>query len=52
MHRTGKYRRLNLVFGLFPFVAAIFLSLMREDSPPVVLWLSIVCLHPFCRCLY
>jgi Na+/H+ antiporter NhaD/arsenite permease-like protein len=42
MHRTGKYKRLNLIFGLFPFVAAILLSLMREDSPPIVLWLSIV----------
>ncbi|EKM56125.1 uncharacterized protein PHACADRAFT_184826 [Phanerochaete carnosa HHB-10118-sp] len=42
MHRTGKYKRLNLIFGLFPFVAAILLSLMREDSPPAVLWLSIL----------
>lgn len=42
MHRTGKYRRLNLVFGLFPFVAAILLSMMREDSPPAQLWLSII----------
>lgn len=42
MHRTGKYRRLNLIFGLFPFVAAILLSMMREDSPSVQLWFSIV----------
>ena len=42
MHRTGKYKLLNLVFGLFPFIAAILLSLMREDSHPIVLWLSIV----------
>ncbi|PCH38509.1 vacuolar amino acid permease [Wolfiporia cocos MD-104 SS10] len=42
MHRTGKYKRLNLIFGLFPFAAAILISLMREDSPPAQLWLSII----------
>ncbi|KZT11174.1 vacuolar amino acid permease [Laetiporus sulphureus 93-53] len=42
MHRTGKYKLLNLIFGLFPFTAAILLSLMREDSPPAQLWLSII----------
>lgn len=42
MHRSGNYRKLNLIFGLFPFVAAILLSLMRDDSPPAQLWLSIV----------
>ncbi|THG94206.1 hypothetical protein EW026_g7218 [Hermanssonia centrifuga] len=39
-HKTGKYKRLNLIFGLFPFVAAILLSMMREDSRPIVLWLN------------
>ncbi|KAI0668302.1 vacuolar amino acid permease [Trametes maxima] len=42
MHRTGKYRKLNLIFGIFPFVSATLLSLMREDSPPVQQWLSIL----------
>ena len=42
MHRTGRYRKLNLVFGIFPFVAAVLLALMHENSPPVQLWLSIV----------
>ncbi|KZT74098.1 MFS general substrate transporter [Daedalea quercina L-15889] len=42
MHRTGKYKTLNLIFGLFPFVAAILLSLMREDSPSFQLWFSII----------
>ena len=42
MHRTGRYRQLNLIFGIFPFVAAVLISLMREDSPQVLLWLSIV----------
>ncbi len=41
-HKTGKYKRLNLIFGLFPFVAAILLSMMREDSRPIVLWLNTV----------
>ncbi|KAI0761482.1 vacuolar amino acid permease [Trametes elegans] len=42
MHRTGKYRQLNLIFGIFPFVSATLLSFMREDSPPVQQWLSIL----------
>lgn len=42
MHRTGKYKRLNLIFGLFPFIATVLISIMREDSSPVQLWLSIV----------
>ncbi len=46
MHRTGRYRKLNLIFGLFPFVAAVLLALMREDSHPIVLWLSIVSVPP------
>ncbi|KAH9857446.1 vacuolar amino acid permease [Lenzites betulinus] len=42
MHRTGRYRRLNLIFGLFPFVATVLLSFMKEDSPPIQQWLSIL----------
>ncbi|PSR72112.1 hypothetical protein PHLCEN_2v12027 [Hermanssonia centrifuga] len=42
IHKTGNYKRLNLIFGLFPFVSAILLSIMREDSPPIQLWLSII----------
>ena len=42
MHRTGTYRRLNLIFGFFPFIAAVLLAMMREDSHPVMLWISIV----------
>ncbi|EJF58032.1 MFS general substrate transporter [Dichomitus squalens LYAD-421 SS1] len=42
MHRTGKYRKLNLIFGIFPFVAAILLALMHENSSPAQLWLSII----------
>ncbi|KAH8100375.1 MFS general substrate transporter [Cristinia sonorae] len=42
MHRTGKYKLINMIFGLFPFTATILLSLMREDSPDIQLWLSIL----------
>lgn len=42
MNRTGRYKQLNLIFGLCPFLAAILLTRMREDSPPAQLWLSIV----------
>ncbi|TBU53937.1 MFS general substrate transporter [Dichomitus squalens] len=46
MHRTGKYRKLNLIFGIFPFVAAILLALMHENSSPAQLWLSIASIIP------
>ncbi|KAI0261793.1 major facilitator superfamily domain-containing protein [Gloeopeniophorella convolvens] len=42
MHRTGKYKLLNLVFGAFPFIAAVLITRMREDSGPIQLWLSII----------
>ncbi|KAI9069434.1 vacuolar amino acid permease [Trametes sanguinea] len=42
MHRTGKYKKLSLIFGIFPFVAATLIALMREDSPPIQQWLSIL----------
>ncbi|KAI0628852.1 vacuolar amino acid permease [Trametes polyzona] len=42
MHRTGRYRTLNLIFGIFPFVSATLIALMREDSPPIQQWLSIL----------
>ncbi|KAI0728869.1 MFS general substrate transporter [Fomitopsis betulina] len=42
MHRTGRYKMLSLIFGIFPFIATILLSLMREDSPPFQLWFSII----------
>lgn len=42
MHITGRYKTLNLVCGIFPFVAAVLLSRMREDSSQAELWLSIV----------
>ncbi|TFY81589.1 hypothetical protein EWM64_g2423 [Hericium alpestre] len=42
MHRTGKYKMINLSFGFFPFIAAILIMQMREDSPPIQQWLSII----------
>ncbi|KAJ7142080.1 vacuolar amino acid permease [Mycena crocata] len=42
MHRTGRYKKLNLVFGIFPFIGAVLISLMREDSGPIQSWLSII----------
>ncbi|KAI0294667.1 vacuolar amino acid permease [Multifurca ochricompacta] len=42
VHRTGKYKFLNLIFGAFPFMAAVFITRMTEDSGPIQLWLSII----------
>ncbi|KAH8978503.1 MFS general substrate transporter [Lactarius hatsudake] len=42
MHRTGKYKLLNLIFGAFPFLAASFITQIREDSGPAQLWFSII----------
>ncbi|OCH86179.1 MFS general substrate transporter [Obba rivulosa] len=42
MHKTGKYKLVNLVFGIFPFISAVLLCFMREDSSSAQLWLSIL----------
>ena len=42
MHRTGRYKMINLIFGCFPFIGALLITFMKEDSPPTQLWLSIV----------
>ncbi|KII89467.1 hypothetical protein PLICRDRAFT_109347 [Plicaturopsis crispa FD-325 SS-3] len=42
MHRTGKYKMINLVFGAFPFIGAMLIRFMRDDSGPIQLWLSII----------
>jgi hypothetical protein len=42
MHRTGRFKTLNLTFGIFPTIGATLISLMREDSGPIQSWLSIV----------
>ncbi|KAF8913341.1 MFS general substrate transporter [Mucidula mucida] len=42
IHRTGKYKKINLIFGCFPFIATVLISLLREDSGPLQSWLSII----------
>lgn len=42
MHRTGKYKLINLIFGFFPFIGITLITLMREDSGPLQMWLSII----------
>ncbi|KAF7342299.1 Vacuolar amino acid permease [Mycena venus] len=42
MQRTGRYKKINLIFGIFPFVGAVLISLMREESGPIQSWLSII----------
>lgn len=42
MHRTGRYKTINLIFGFFPFIGSVLISLMRQDSGPIQSWLSIV----------
>ena len=42
MHKTGHYKKLNLVFGAFPFVAAILLERMTPQSNVFTQWFSIV----------
>ncbi|KDR82136.1 hypothetical protein GALMADRAFT_240663 [Galerina marginata CBS 339.88] len=42
MHKTGRYKTLNLVFGAFPFIGAASIYYIREDSGPLQSWLSII----------
>lgn len=42
MHRTGKYKTINSVFGIFPFCGLIFIILLREDSGFIQQWFSII----------
>ncbi|KAE9392963.1 vacuolar amino acid permease [Gymnopus androsaceus JB14] len=41
MHRTGKYKVINLTFGILPFIAGVLIAQLREDSGPIQSWLSI-----------
>ncbi|KAJ7490869.1 major facilitator superfamily domain-containing protein [Mycena latifolia] len=42
MHRFGRYKKINLIFGIFPFVGAVLISLMKEDSGFLQSWFSII----------
>jgi hypothetical protein len=47
MHRTGKYKMINLIFGFFPFIGTLLITMISEDSGWVQSWLSIVRAGPF-----
>ncbi|VDB85201.1 unnamed protein product [Peniophora sp. CBMAI 1063] len=42
MHKTGHYKKLNLTFGAFPFLAAILLVRMTPESGVFTQWFSII----------
>ncbi|KAG1731218.1 major facilitator superfamily domain-containing protein [Suillus paluster] len=42
IHRTGKYKRINLIFGFCPFIGIALITLIREDSGPLQKWLSTI----------
>lgn len=42
MHKTGKYKLLNLIFGFFPFIGATAICLINENSGFIQSWFSIV----------
>ncbi|KAF9060230.1 MFS general substrate transporter [Rhodocollybia butyracea] len=42
MHRTGKYKMINLIFGIFPFIGTILISQIHENSGWVQSWFSII----------
>jgi len=35
MHEMGRYKAISLILGIFPFVGAVLISMMREDSGPL-----------------
>ncbi|KAG6827313.1 hypothetical protein H0H92_012361 [Tricholoma furcatifolium] len=41
MHRTGKYKTINLTFGWFPFIGASLVASLNRDSPPLLTWMGI-----------
>ncbi|PPQ99167.1 hypothetical protein CVT24_009258 [Panaeolus cyanescens] len=42
MHKTGRYKAINLIFGAFPFIGATLIYTLREDAGPIRSWFSIV----------
>jgi len=45
MHRTGKYKAINLIFGILPFIAGVLITRIKEDSGLMQSWFSIVSLR-------
>ncbi|KAF9223078.1 MFS general substrate transporter [Gyrodon lividus] len=42
MHQTGKYKTINLIFGIFPLCGLIPIVFMTEDSGFIQRWFSVV----------
>ncbi|PVG01894.1 hypothetical protein CPB86DRAFT_698295 [Serendipita vermifera] len=42
MHRTGKYKVLNVVFGIFPTLAAVLIASLTVESSEWLQWLSLI----------
>ncbi|KAK4701613.1 hypothetical protein P7C70_g4616, partial [Phenoliferia sp. Uapishka_3] len=42
MHRTGKYKTLNVVFGILPFLATLLIIRLSPESGFFTQWLSII----------
>jgi len=42
MKRYGRYKTMNMVFGILPLCSAILMTQMKETSSPAHLWLTIV----------
>ncbi|KAI0074691.1 MFS general substrate transporter [Panus rudis PR-1116 ss-1] len=42
MHVTGRYKMLNLICGIFPFVATLLIASMKADSSWVLQWFAIL----------
>lgn len=42
MHATGRYKAINLIFGIFPFIGAVSIYRLKIDSNFWVQWFSIV----------
>ncbi|KAE9408977.1 MFS general substrate transporter [Gymnopus androsaceus JB14] len=42
MHRTGKYKMINLIFGIFPFIGTVLISQIHENSGWIQSWFSII----------
>ncbi|KAJ3782613.1 vacuolar amino acid permease [Lentinula aff. detonsa] len=42
MHRTGKYKMINMIFGIFPFIGTVLISQIHENSGWIQSWFSII----------
>ena len=49
LQKTGRYKALNVVFGILPAIATILVARLRPDSGWISQWLSIVWWHPINR---